>query len=325
VILVLTSCIINIDIKGLPAESGSEYIMLAISLSILLLSSLIRSLNFKSIANLAPIKNIATAALILGSVVVALGLCSILVDQETLSRNLTNLSTDYKLYMCIVFEYLGLLSMRKNYAVNGNNVTAINFCMFFSLALVPIISYYGSDILGFGDTLKVNYESQTEFWMFTGSLTVLVFIYFADKLKGHINNWFYLLVTPLILSNTMFLSTKLMQANNPYIVALLVSIPNLVISTFTFLAKKEYQSLNKTHLKPLAKIFLGSTVVLPLSTIIVQLIAVEFITLLARIAQIVSGAMVDVMYGNRNTINNKDLIVILAMLAIGLTMYYLRG
>lgn len=299
--------------------------MLAISFSMLLFMTLISSLNFKSMANLVIIKNFATFMLILGNLVVGFGLCFAFVDYPTLIKTLTDLSTDYKMYVCIALEYIGLVSMRKNYVVNGNNITAINFCMFMSLTLVPIISYFFSDLLGFSDTIKINYQSQTEFWLFTGSLTALIFVYFADKLKGHINNWFYLLFTPVILSNTMFLSAKLMQANNPYVVSTIICIINAFILLCTFLARKEHKELKKSHAKPLTKIFVGGMFVYPLNAVIVQLIAVEFITLLKRIAQIITGAITDKIYGNKDTINKKDVVVIIIMLSIGFTMYYLRG
>lgn len=291
----------------------------------LIFMTLISSLNFKSMANLVQIKNFATVMLILGNLVVGFGLCIAFVDYEMLVKTLTDISADYKMYVCIVLEYIGLVAMRKNYVVNGNNVTAINFSMFMSLALVPIISYFCSDYLGFSDTIKINYESPAEFWLFTGSLTALVFVYFVDKLKGHINNWFYLLFTPIVLSNTMYLSTKLMQANNPYVVSTVICMTNLIVLICICLSKKEYREIKKAHIKPLVKIFFGGTVVYPMNTIIVQLIAVEFITLLKRIAQIITGTITDKLYGNKNTVNKKDALAILAMLIIGFVMYYYRG
>jgi hypothetical protein len=229
------------------------------------------------------------------------------------------------MYVCVILEYLGLLLMRQNYVVNGNNVTAINFSLFFSLTLVPVISYYGSDFLGFSETIKVNYKSQTEFFAFTSILTVLVLVYFADKLKGHINNWLYLLSTPVVFSASMFLTAKMMQANNAYIVAFIVCAIKFTALTVTFISKKEHAAINKEHIKPLLKLCCSGIIIFPLSTLIVQLIAVEFITLLKRIAQIITGAITDKIYGNAGTINKKDFIVIIMMLTIGFIMYYFRG
>jgi hypothetical protein len=300
--------------------------MLALSFSMLLIMSLVGSLSFKSITtDLIKLQNLATCAMVLGNVTAGLILCALFVDQQVLVTTLINLSVDYRIYLCVTLECVGLIAMRQNYLKNGNNVTAINFCMFFSLALVPILSYFASDALGFADTIKVNYRSQSELWLFTGILTTLVFVYFYDKIKGHINDWFYLLLTPLILSNTMFISSKLMQTYNPYVVGTFIFIITLFIYAGACLLKAEHKCLARTHVIPLTRIFIGGTLTYPLNVTVVQIIAVEFIVLLKRTSQIISGVVTDKIYGNKNTVNKKDVVVIALVLATGLSLYYMRG
>lgn len=78
--------------------------------------------------------------------------------------------TDPRMITLVVFEFLALLSARRNFTHNHDNITAINFSMFMSIVYVPILAYFLTVPIGFQDTLVLNYASDLEFLLFVGSM-----------------------------------------------------------------------------------------------------------------------------------------------------------
>lgn len=312
-------------IKEANQPNGSVNTMLALSFTMLMFMTMVSSLNFKSISSISEIKNIASFVLILGNICMGSIFCFALVDYQEFITSVSELSKDYRMYACIILEYIGLIALRTNYKANGNNVTAINFSLFFSLSIVPILAFYLNEPLGFENTMQINYKSSNEFLAFTSGLTVLVLLYFVDKIKGHIAHWGHLLFTPVIMSVNIFLTAKMMQDNNPYVVSIIICMTNLIIISLSLINSNEFKELKQEHKKPLLKVFAGGNFVYPLNAVVVQLIAVEFITILKRIAQIITGVITDKIYKNENTVNKKDIIIIILIFIIGVTMYYLRS
>lgn len=245
--------------------------------------------------------------------------------QNTDLSEQTKIFEDYRFYMAVFSEIIGVWLARKNYEVNGTNMVAINFSLFFSLILVPIYAFFLNDLLGFEKTLTINYNSSNEFWLFIGLMTVLTVFFFIDKLKGKINNLLVLVLLPIVLSNSMFITGKLMQEYNGFFAyGSCVTIIAILFLSLSF-KNKEIKNLEKKHLKTIS-IIVGSWVIaIPANTYAVKLLAVEFVTLLKRISQIIVGVILDKMYGNKNNLNLKDKIIIVLMVSLGCYLYYKRG
>lgn len=234
--------------------------------------------------------------------------------------------SDWRFYVALISETLGLYIARRNYEMNGNNITAINFALFFSLVLVPIYSFFFSSLFGFKDTIEINFQSQLEFWIFVGFMLVLTITFFADKLKGKIRNVGLLCLLPIILSNSMFFTGKLMQTYEGFFVYALITLNTSIIFLTIGFQQGEWRRLERKHLRPALFISGIWAMAIPLNTLAVKVLAVEFVTLLKRVSQIISGVIVDKIYKNHEaSLSVKDRWVVGLMLASGLTLYWLRG
>lgn len=155
----------------------------------------LEAFNFKKISFNLEVKNVLTFSLhftgFLISIIIFLISINFNLSSPIIKENIVLLQ-DWRFYIIILSEILGAWLFRKNYEVNGDNLTAINFALFLSLALVPMYSYFFSDLLGFDKTIMIGYQSPLEFYIFTGLILLSVVVFFFDKLKGKINNIFLL-------------------------------------------------------------------------------------------------------------------------------------
>jgi hypothetical protein len=299
--------------------------MFALSFLMLFTIAFISTFNLKRMAVERKVKNISSSIMLISSTVVSYSVFIFFSGENSFIEEANILFSSYQIYLCIFVEMLGLWIARTNYEKNGDNITAINVTMFLSLLLVPIVSYFLTSPMGFSETINVNYESQYELWIFIGLMTVLLSGFFVGKLNGHINNWVFLLLTPVVLSFTMFITTKLMQLHDAYFVYGTIALINSIIFGSIALIKKEQKSLHKGQTNHFLLLSLSSILFVPLNAIVVKLIAVEFITLLKRIAQILTGSIVDHLHGNKNNMNTKDKIIVSLIFSMALGLYYFRG
>lgn len=299
--------------------------MFALSFLMLFTVAFISTSNLKRMAVESKVKNISSTVMLLSSTVVSYGVFIFITGENSLFEEAKVLFSSYRIYLCLFAEMIALWIARTNYEKNGNNIIAINVMMFLSLLLVPIISYFLTAPMGFSDTIKINYESQYELWIFIGLMTFLLSGFFAGKMKGHIDNWIFLILTPIVLSFTMFITSKLMQLHSAYFVYGTIALINSVIFGIFALMKKEHKHLHMGQKKHFMFLTLSSLLFVPLNAIAVKLIAVEFVTLLKRVSQILTGSIVDYMHGNKNNMNMKDKIIVSLIFIMALGLYYFRG
>jgi hypothetical protein len=298
--------------------------MFSIGFGCMFILAFFETLNMKKIAMAQDVKNFMTLLMVLTGTLIAFSCYFIFEGKYTLDQNLL-IFKDWRFYVAVSSEIIGIWLSRRNFEVNGNNITAINFALFFSLILVPILGYFGTSFFGFEDTLTVKYESKSEFFIFILIMTVLTILFFIDKLKGAINNIPLLLFLPVILSSSMFFTGKLMQAYDGFFAyGVIVSVLVIVFFVFT-LRNGEFKRLKKEHIKLGTFIVLAWTIVVPLNAIAIKILALEFVTLLKRISQIISGVIVDRIYGNHNNLHKKDKYIISLMVIFGFFLYFFRG
>jgi hypothetical protein len=231
---------------------------------------------------------------------------------------------DPRYYLAVVFECVGFWLAIKNYAVNGNNLTAINFSLLFSLVFIPLLAYFANDFFGFDNTLRVTYASSVEFFVFIGIMLICVVLFFVDKLKAKINHVGYLIALPCVLSMCMFLTSKLMQTYDPFLTYAFVTSAMLCSASVMIVKYKESVHWHIIDKKRLMKMLSLVAIAIPLSGILVQLLAVEFITLVKRMAQIIVSYLMDKHYGNHSHVHTKDKYLILVIVVLGSWLYYSR-
>lgn len=145
--------------------------------------------NFRTISKFNNIKNILTSVFVGSGFVITLAI--ILINSKEINTHL-EVFNDWRLYLGLCLEIFGVWLTRKNYELNHNNVTAINFSLFFGIILVPLLSFYLTDFFNFSSGINLKYASVGQLYLFLVVFLVLMIAYFFDKLKGHINNIYVL-------------------------------------------------------------------------------------------------------------------------------------
>jgi hypothetical protein len=98
--------------------------------------------------------------------------------------------------------------------------------------------------------------------------------------------------------------------------------------SFFFVAairNNELKNYNKSHIKNTLIVSSVSIVILPLNLIVIKLLAVEFLILVKRVAQIINAVILDKIHKNNNHLCLKDKVVILLICLLGFSLYYFRG
>ena len=276
--------------------------------------SFIEGYNMKRISEKKEAKNFLTFILSFTGFLISVAgyfISSCFSGETIVLKEQASLFSNWVFYLALLSEIFGLFLARKNYEVNGCNMTAINFSLFFSLSIVPIYSLFFSDFYGFSETLKINYESNNEFIMFVLGMTLLTVLYFYDKIKGKINHIYWLIPYPLILSNSMFVTGNLMQQYNGFFVYGCIALTLSVCFLFLSIKNKEIKNLNKNHAKLAGLLIVGWSIAIPANTIAVKILAIEFINILKRLCQILTGTILDKIYGNVSNKHWKDKYIIL--------------
>lgn len=235
------------------------------------------------------------------------------------------LFSDWRLYIGIIAEIIGVSLSRKNYEVNGGNMTAISFALFLSLVIVPVFSFLFTDFFNFKQSVSVNYHSIWEFLSFVCTSLILVITFFIDKLKTKITNIKLLFSLPIVLSISMFFTSKMMQIYPGVLYYALIGFVLLIFFLIAAIKNNEIRNYNKTYIKDTLIVSGVSMIILPLNLIVIKLLAVEFLILVKRVAQIINAVILDKIHKNNNHLCLKDKIVILLICLLGFSLYYFRG
>ena len=216
------------------------------------------------------------------------------------------------IYIMIISEMIGFSLSLANYKVNGNNIKAINFSLIFSLVLVPLYGFFGDQLGIFPEGLKVNYKNNIEFVLFLSVMMVLSTLFFIDKVKtGAINNIYLLMAYPLVLSFTMYLSGNLIQSHNGFLVYSVITFSMAVLFFIMSFVRREIKEVRKKDfvgVMPLVGIWLC---VVPLNIFAMKFLAIEFVTMIKRVCQILVGIILDKHFKSIEVLSKKDLIIII--------------
>ena len=279
--------------------------------------------NMKKATLIKDIKNLMTANFILAGFITTVFI--FFIDYQKNISNSSALFSDWRLYIGICAEIIGVWLTRKNYETNGDNITAISFALFLSLVIVPIFSFLFTDMFSFKNSISIKYQSVWEFLGFITLSLILVIAFFIDKLKNKINNIGLLLGLPIALSTSMFFSSKIMQIYPGVLYYGLVGFSLLMFFITIAIKNKEFNNYHRNNIKDSIKVSLVSVLIMPLNLIAIKLLAVEFVTLLKRVSQIINAIIFDKIYKNNNNLCLKDKIVVALICLLGFSLYYFRG
>jgi hypothetical protein len=306
-------------------NNSEDLLLFALTFTLIFILTSTEVFNLKKITINNKSKNTLSALMLLSSFTVSILFYLFIFSKELNSSSNFKIFEDWRLYFTLITEILGFWLLRKNYEVNKSSITAINFALFLSLVIVPIYSFFGDSFFGFENTNRINYKSKEEFLIFILIVLFLSFMFFIDKFKGQINNYKILFILPIIMSNNLYFTTKLMQTYNSFFTYSVIAF--FMMSFFIILAIKNKELKNIKNIdKKTALLIMGATsIAIPMNNIAVTLLAAEFFTLIKRICQVLSGLLFDKIYGNKNSFNKKDIVVVFLLTFSGFTLYLCRA
>lgn len=272
--------------------------------------------NFRTISKFNDIKNLLTAVFVGSGFIITLAI--IFINSKEISSHL-EVFNDWRLYVGLCLEIFGVWLTRKNYELNHDNVTAINFSLFFGIILVPLLSFYFTDFFNFSSGINLKYASVSQLYLFLVVFLVLMVGYFFDKFKGHINNIYVLFLMPISLSCSIFWTTKMMQVYEGIIYYALVGFTLLMFFSVAALLSKEYKNLHGSQIKTFMVISSFSALILPLNIVAIKYLAVEFVTLFKRISQLLVAINIDRKH-KKVTLKDK---IILSLLIVATFLMFL--
>jgi hypothetical protein len=267
-------------------------------------------------------KNILTTLLVISSIIVSMLIY--FYQEGTLNGDNLTIFLDWKLYAALSINSLSFFIIRKNYEINGENITAIQFSMFSSLILVIIISYFFSGFLGFNDALNIKYTSINQMLLFLSIYLILIVVFFWGKFKNqNIPSMNLLIVMSIMASLSSFFNTKMMQIYNGYLMYTLLSISSLLLFSSMILYKKEHKKIKSIDKKNALTIMASWGALSPIYIFVNTVMPVEFLAIFKRTLSIVSGFIWDkfLSTSSKSNLNLKDFIVI-GLIIFTTVVYY---
>lgn len=232
--------------------------------------------------------------------------------------------SDWRIYLAISLEIIGVLISRKNYQVNGAQITAISLSIFSSILIVPIIAFFLTDFFGFKQTINLNYQSNMEFIIFIGLVAVCMFLFFMDKFKGgSIHNKTIFLLMPLSLSLSMFFTSKIMQLYSGVFTYALIGFSLSMFFLISSFMKREL--ISDINIKLASKISIISFIIIPMNIFLIKMLAVEIVTILKRVCQLIGGTIFDYKNNGRIIFSIKDRVVLSIIIFVSFILMYFRG
>jgi len=280
------------------------------------------AINLKFISGYRQLGNVLSSLACLSSMFMsALGLMLI---NDGVMKSIIPVLSDWRILPVLTVEFTSFYFAKKNFEFNSNSITTIKCAMLSSIVIVPVLSMVLTPLMGFQSTLLVGYDSMLEFGVCMTVLMSFIGLYFFDKRSGTVNSWFYLVASPLSLSLSMFFSTKLMQTHGGFSVMLLVSTSNCVLFFLIAILSGELVKIKNTPPKVYAVVVGTGIALVPLNVYAATMIAVEFITLLKRLSQIVVGVVLDGIIHRRYTLSLKDTLLVISLFIMALIFYNIK-
>jgi hypothetical protein len=278
------------------------------------------AVSLKNIAKDHKVTNVWSANASLFSLVAALGFISFYT--EDISASVMAMLRDWRSYLLLGLEFTAFYLSRQNFVHNGDDVTSIKCAMLLSLIFVPILSFTMTPLMGFEFTLTVGYSSPFEFMFMIGSLALFLVGYFYDKVNCKVNSWPLLIAAPLALSFSMFVGTKMIQTHDGYAVMGFVSFFNACV--FGCWAMVRGQFSQPLSLRSFFVTASCGILMVPLNVMALSMVAVEFVVVLKRSAQILVGVLIDAFYHRSYTLGKKDTLLIFILVVTSFTYYHIK-
>jgi len=233
--------------------------------------------------------------------------------------------TDYRVYITFLLEIISFKLAKFNYQHQGN-YTAISFSQMTSMWLIFPIGFFLDSILGYENTLLLDYDSGSQVLLYSGVFFVSTIFYFYDKLNfTSIKYPIPLYSLGVSLTFTMYFAVKNMQTHQATtlmgVTFLLMSIVFVFDILFNKKKRKRLKKISKKKIKFFYFYFYMLFIIVEFMAIyIITLVSVEVLTMFKRNGQLIVGNIIDYKH-NKEKMNKKDIIVVIFTLLFSLYIY----
>ena len=224
---------------------------------------------------------------------------------------------DWKFYLIATMGVCSNFIMRKAFKANEQNMTLMAFLITFSpMVATPLLVFFIGDLIGFKDTLKIQYESAFEVYVFVTTLIILSGLYGYDKFRSKVVYRKDLILLMLLMSSIMpAFVVKMMQSYNPAAFYLSTLLINASMFLAVGVAKRQYRNVQNRWLPFLVPpmLYVAYT---QFNLVIFQSFAAEQSIILRCGLAIIFGACFDYILHKKWNLRRKDSIVVSMILAV---------
>jgi hypothetical protein len=207
-----------------------------------------------------------------------------------------------------------------NYRDNKGNMTAVKMAIFSSIFVVPIISYFFTDMLNFSSTIVINYSTFSEMFIITSAIIIIYIVLFSGRVSATIKNPTILILMSIFLPIAIFMAVKNMQLFNSYLFFSLISLSNMILyTTWAFIKKESFKQIGSNK-KDYLFVFSTSIIIFSLFPYVASMISAEFFTILKRIFSIKIAVFFDAKDRNISflkVLTKKEVICLSLLILIG--------
>ena len=120
---------------------------------------------------------------------------------------------DQRYYFYLLFEIIGMFLLNVSYQKNKENFLIVNFSMFTTVLITPLLVLFLDPLLGFEKTIKTElFNNHFILISYIAIVFILMISYFKDKIKfGLIKSPIILLITVLSLLLSFYIDVKILQ------------------------------------------------------------------------------------------------------------------
>lgn len=263
-------------------------------------------------------QNTLTSISCLGAFIITFCLGYLISDN--LYEEIRIIITDWRFVFSLFLEFLALTLLRMNYRDNKGNMTAVKMAIFSSIFVVPIISYFFTDMLNFSSTIVVNYATFSEMFIITLAIIIIYIVLFSGRVSTAIKNPTILILMSIFLPIAIFMAVKNMQLFNSYLFFSLISLSNMILYiTWAFIKKESFKHIGSNK-KDYLFVFSTSMIIFSLFPYVASMISAEFFTILKRIFSIKIAVFFDARDRNISflkVLTKKEVICLSLLILIG--------
>ena len=237
-----------------------------------------------------PVRNIMSLALFAVGFIFFVILHNILASDGTFMRMVQNPLFWFFICMDVPAAFI----KRKNFQYNYMSLTSISGAMQLSFVFLPVISWIVSDVLGVASPVPSLFRSNTDLLLYSVGVGLYLVFYLRHKIElNHVTSLFFLILTPLWMSFSMYPGVVIMQVESPAAPFIIVSFINMLMFGVMALRSSEFAFIEKKHVRDISIEVLKSLPTRPIALYLGATLAAELFVVLKRIAQLSVSIIMD--------------------------------